>query len=306
MTAAQFLAQMKKWGIPTHEDFDDWATHNRGNRGNGWGPVHGIVQHHTGADNTSPEYLYHGTAKLPGPLCHVGNDKDGILHLIGWGRTNHAGGGDQRTVNHVINEDYGNHILVPRFGDGDKEAVDGNGTFYGIENIYSGEHPMSEKQLHTAVLFSAAICEFHGWTGLSVIGHGEFNNQKRDPSITKPEKLMDMVAFRHSVDLALATHKSNPNRPPVSGHPPVTHPVSIPKFPGTLKPGMTSNSVTLLDKQFIKIGYGRYYHHGPGPYFGASTTNAVMAFLAKHKELWVNGKPDPTVGPKTWAAIFSA
>lgn len=308
MTAAQFLAQMKAWGIPTHEDFDGWATHNRGSRGNGWGPVHGIVQHHTGADNTSPEYLYRGSASLPGPLCHVGNDKDGILHLIGWGRTNHAGGGDQRVLNHVINEDYGNHILVPRFGEGDSGAYDGNGVFYGIENIYSGSHPMTEKQLHTAVMFSAAICAWHNWTSLSVIGHGEWSNQKHDPSITHPEKLMDMVAFRHSVQIAL-----DAGAHPIPGHPSTTPkpapkpaPKKVPPFPGTLRPGMTSPSVTLLDRQLIKIGYAKYYKVGPGPYFGSGTAGAVRAFLAKHPALQTGGHPDSVVGPKTWAAIFEA
>jgi hypothetical protein len=290
MTAVQFVDQLKKWHIPYREDFNDWATHNRGNRGTGWGPVHGIIQHHTGADNTSPGYLYEGNSSLPGPLCHVANDVDGILHLIGWGRTNHAGGGDPAVLRHVTHEDYGSHILVPKFGEGDEGSYDGNAVFYGIENIYSGSHPMSEKQLHTAILFSAAVCDFHNWSSLSVIGHGEWSNQKHDPSITKPEKLMDMVAFRRSVQLALDAHKEKSK--------------SIPKFPGTLKPGVNSPSVTLLDRQLIHLGYGKYYKVGPGPYFGDATAKAVKAWLTKHP-LYQTGKgPDTIVGPKTWEAIF--
>lgn len=294
MTSTQFLAQLHRWGIKYTISFKDWATHNRGDRGNGWGNMHGIVQHHTGADNTTPEYLYHGSVELPGPLCHVGNDVNGMLHLIGWGRTNHAGGGDVNVLHHVMQEDYGQHILVPQFGEGDADAYDGNGVFYGIENIYSGSHAMSEKQLHTAVLFSAAICEFHQWSELSVIGHGEWSDQKRDPSING-KKMMDMVAFRRSVATALDAG-------------PIRHPdpiPSIPKFPGVLVPGMTSKSVTLLDEQLIKIGYRHYYNSGPGPYFGKGTSAAVKAFMQKHKELWMYGKPDSTVGPATWHAIFS-
>lgn len=194
-------------------------------------------------------------------------------------------------------------MLVPQFGEGDHGAFDGNGVFYGIENIYSGEHPMSDKQLHTAVMFSAAICAWHNWSSLSVIGHGEWSNQKHDPSISKPEKLMDMVAFRHSVQLAIDAGANPVKKPPV-----VTPPKSstIPKFPGTLKPGMTSPSVKLLDQQLIRIGYAKYYKVGPGPYFGTGTSNAVRAFLVRHPALQSPGGPDSTVGPKTWKAIFEA
>lgn len=299
MTAVQFVSQLKRWGILYHEDFSDWATHNRGNRGNGWGPVHGIVEHHTGADNTSPEFLYHGSSELPGPLCHVGNDVDGILHLIGWGRTNHAGGGDPRVLQHVINEDYGQHILVPQFHEGQNGSYDGNGVFYGIENMYSGTHPMTTKQMHTAILFAAAICEFHQWTELSVIGHGEWSNWKNDPS-ENGKKMMDMVQFRSYVKAAL---KDGPGHSPVvNPKPPVVS--VIPKFPGTLVPGMTSKYVTMLDNQLIKIGYKSYYNSGPGPYFGKGTADAVKAFLKHHRELWTGSEPDSTVGPKTWEAIF--
>jgi hypothetical protein len=253
------------------------------------------VQHHTGADNTTPDFLYHGDGNLPGPLCHVGNDVNGILHLIGWGRANHAGGGDSRVLNHVINEDYGQHILVPKFGEGDDGAYDGNGVFYGIENMYSGGHPMSTKQMHTAILFSAAICEFHQWTELSVIGHGEWSHYKTDPSESENgKKMMDMVQFRNYVKVAL---KAGP------GHKPSIE-TKVPRFPGILHPGITSKYVTMLDEQLIKIGYKRYYNSGPGPYFGKGTANAVKAFMSHHKELWTGGEPDSIVGPKTWEAIF--
>lgn len=306
MTATQFVAQLKRWGIVFHEDFANWANHNRGNRGNGWGPIHGIIQHHTGADNTSPTYLYTGSSALPGPLCHVGNDANGILHLIGYGRANHAGGGDKRVLDHVIAEDYGNHILVPAFGEGKEGAYDGNGVFYGIENIYSGSHPMTAKQYDTAVLFSAAISEFHHWTSLSTIGHGEWSNTKHDPSVTKPEKLMDMVKFRHDIQDALDHGPTGKSSTPVTTHPATNPPPVnlIPRFPGTLRPGMRSKYVTLLDKHLINIGYKRYYKSGPGPYFGSGTAGAVKAFLSHHKELWTGNEPDFTVGPKTWEAIF--
>ncbi|MGW2512542.1 hypothetical protein ACWC0A_24770 [Streptomyces scopuliridis] len=35
-----------------------------------------------------------GHSTLPGPLCHGVIGKDGVVHLVGYGRANHAGGGD--------------------------------------------------------------------------------------------------------------------------------------------------------------------------------------------------------------------
>src|SRR3546814_14951944 len=50
---------------------------------------------HTGSDNSDQrELLYGGLSNLPGPLCHLGVAQDGTVWLVGWGRANHAGLGD--------------------------------------------------------------------------------------------------------------------------------------------------------------------------------------------------------------------
>lgn len=203
MTATQFVAQLKKWGIPYKVPYAGWATHNRGNRGDGWGDMHGVIQHHTGSDTTPLSYLYNGDRALPGPLCHVGNDSQGVLHLIGWGRANHAGGGDPNVLNHVIREDY-TGILKPHYHEGQSGAVDGNARFYGIESIYSGSHGMTPAQYHTALRFGAAICDWHDWTAKSVIGHGEWSDWKTDPGYA-PGRMMDMNAFRNDTAHMLAS-----------------------------------------------------------------------------------------------------
>src|SRR5678816_1179785 len=145
MTAAQFTKLLTDWGIPHKAIHEDWTTHNRNHKGN-WGPVNGVVLHHTGSDEQTsmPSVLWDGYANLPGPLCHGGITKAGVVLLSGWGRCNHAGLGDKQILNHVINEDYTGN-LKPHVAD-----TDGNSHFYGFEIMYSGEHVMSPAQQKTA------------------------------------------------------------------------------------------------------------------------------------------------------------
>lgn len=223
MTAAQFLAQLKKWEITARPYKADWATHNRGNRGNGWADVHGLIQHHTGSDADQPGYLWTGEPNpprsLPGPLCHVANDASGRLWLIGWGRANHAGLGDSGVLSKVISENYSG-MLKPT-----KMDTDGNGYFYGVENEYSGNHGMTHAQYLTACKLGAAICDFHKWHAKSVIGHGEWSTQKWDPGYA-PGKIMDMNAMRNDIAMLLAHGPRALSDPPKTSTPP---PVSAAK-----------------------------------------------------------------------------
>lgn len=198
MTAAELKTQLKKWNI-AFKEVQRWSTHNRAGHG-AWGPVNGFVWHHTGADTTNPAgyaggVLYNGFSDLPGPLCHIGLAPDGTAYLVGWGRANHAGGGDPVVLQHVINEDYSG-VLHPTKGNAN--GVDGNAHFYGMEIMYSGSHGMTAAQYKNALKISAAILEFHGWTAKSVIGHGEWSNDKWDPGYSSG-KMMDMNAVRNDV-----------------------------------------------------------------------------------------------------------
>lgn len=202
MTAAQVLAALKKWGVPVRE-MSEWKTHNRNQKG-AWGPLNGFVWHHTGSDGTAQsQFLYDGSTVLPGPLCHIGLDQNGTAWLIGWGRTNHAGGGDPVVLSHVVNEDY-TGVLKPTKGN--SNGVDGNAHFYGMEIWYSGSHGMTHAQYSAALKVSAAILDFHKWTSKSVIGHGEWSNDKWDPGYSSG-KMMDMSAVRNDI---AATLKAGP------------------------------------------------------------------------------------------------
>ncbi|MET9297544.1 N-acetylmuramoyl-L-alanine amidase [Streptomyces sp. NPDC003077] len=174
-TADQFLAALRTEGL-TIVEVGSWRTHNRNHKGP-WGPVHGVVIHHTatsGAQRTV-ELCRVGRAGLPGPLCHGVITKDGTVSLVGYGRANHAGLGDGDVLRAVINEEP----LPP-----DNEAnTDGNRYFYGFEceNLGDGKDPWPEGQLAAIEAAAAALCRHHGWSERSVIGHLEWQPGKIDP-----------------------------------------------------------------------------------------------------------------------------
>lgn len=211
MTATQVVAQLKKWGI-RYVEIPGWATHNRAGHG-AWGPINGFVWHHTGADVANKDAksyaastLYNGITGLPGPLCHFSIGLDGTVYLVGWGRANHAGGGDPVTLQHVINEDYTGQLHPTK---GNLNGVDGNAHFYGVEIQYSGNHQMADAQYKAALRLSAAVLDFHvqrdGWSedAESVIAHGEWSSDKWDPGYA-PGKIMAMPGVRADVKATLA------------------------------------------------------------------------------------------------------
>jgi hypothetical protein len=210
MTATQVVAQLKKWGLK-YVEVPGWATHNREGHG-AWGPVNGFIWHHTGADVANAKAyaastLYNGITGLPGPLCHFSIGLDGTVYLVGWGRANHAGGGDPAVLQHVIAEDYTGQLHPTR---GNSNGVDGNAHFYGVEIQYSGNHAMADAQYKAALRLSAAILDFHsrpdrgawGEDALSVIAHGEWSSDKWDPGYA-PSKIMAMPSVRADVKTTL-------------------------------------------------------------------------------------------------------
>jgi hypothetical protein len=247
MTAAQVTAQLTKWGIAYKAYRSDWATHNRAGHGD-WGPVNGFMWHHTGSDSDVRAYLWDGSVKLPGPLCQFHIDASGMVWLMGWGRANHAGGGDPSVLNHVIAEDY-TGILHPHYHQDSAGAVDGNAHFYGVEIGYSGKHGMSPAQYSTALKLSAAILDFHKWTAKSVIGHGEWSDWKWDPGYADG-RMMDMNAVRNDVADVLSRKDRNADGDTVDPGEP-----NAPKVPTPAPtPVPTTKTVTLNVGDSVVIG----------------------------------------------------
>jgi hypothetical protein len=194
MTPDQTVLALRRWRVP-FQTVEGWRTRNRNHR-QPWGPVHGLMIHHTGddaADTTDLALVTRGRADLPGPLAQFGCDDTGTIWLIGCGRANHAGGGDPRVLRAVIEEGYGERPPRPHEHTGSPGATDGNVCFYGVEAFYSGRNAPSAQARRSLVLLAAAICHHHGWSGKSVIGHKEWSDWKSDPGA------LDMSSFRRSV-----------------------------------------------------------------------------------------------------------
>ncbi|MET9882560.1 N-acetylmuramoyl-L-alanine amidase [Streptomyces sp. NPDC006430] len=175
MSASRFIDVLRREGL-TVVEVGAWRTHNRNHKGP-WGPVNGVMIHHTVTHGTAytVQLCRDGDAALPGPLCHGVITKDGRVHLVGYGRANHAGSGDADVLAAVIAE----RRLPP-----DRHAnTDGNRHFYGFEceNLGDGEDPWPAVQLDAMARAAAAVCRVHGWTERSVIGHLEWQPGKIDP-----------------------------------------------------------------------------------------------------------------------------
>ncbi|GHI95020.1 N-acetylmuramoyl-L-alanine amidase [Streptomyces olivaceus] len=190
MSASSFLEALKKEGL-TVVEVGDWQDHNRNDKGD-WGPVHGVMIHHTvtsGSERTV-DICRKGHANLPGPLCHGVITKDGKVHLVGYGRANHAGLGDDDVLRAVIAEKG-----LP--GDNETNA-DGNRHFYGFEceNLGDGDDPWPDEQLEAIERAVAAVCRHHGWNERSVVGHLEWQPGKVDPRGFTMDSMRERVRDR--------------------------------------------------------------------------------------------------------------
>lgn len=174
-SAATFVKALRDEGLTVIET-PGWATHNRNSKGP-WGPLHGVMMHHTvtkGTDATV-RICRDGYSGLPGPLCHGVIDKKGRVHLVGYGRTNHAGSGDDDVLRAVIAE-----TSLPSANEAN---TDGNRHFIGFEceNLGDGKDPWPDVQVEAMEAAAAAVCRMYGWGPPSVIGHLEWQPGKVDP-----------------------------------------------------------------------------------------------------------------------------
>ncbi|MFJ6794448.1 N-acetylmuramoyl-L-alanine amidase [Streptomyces sp. NPDC091268] len=175
MSADRFLDALRDEGL-TVVEVGAWRTHNRNHKGP-WGPVNGVMIHHTVTHGTAftVALCRDGHEDLPGPLCHGVITKDGRVHLVGYGRANHAGAGDSDVLAAVVAE--------KRLPPDQRANTDGNRHFYGFEceNLGDGKDPWPAVQLDAMARAAAAVCRVHGWTARSVIGHLEWQPGKIDP-----------------------------------------------------------------------------------------------------------------------------
>ncbi len=212
ITAAQLQVAMKKWKVPVRY-YSGWST--RGRPG-AFTDLNGIVIHHTGSDaGQSDDYLAflfktgRPAEGIPGPLCQAAADMDGDLWIGASGRANHAGKGSSAVLAAVKGQSYKGLSVELKPG---ADNTDGNAHFYGCEVRYDGGQPMTPKQYDATVRWAAALCDFHKWSPLSIIGHREWTRRKSDPGHCPMNKFRSDVAARLKAGPGGAT--TTPTKPP--------------------------------------------------------------------------------------------
>lgn len=285
LSAGRLLTALRSEGVRVVEH-GDWRTHNRNHKGS-WGPVNGVMIHHTvtSASADSVGLCRDGYASLPGPLCHGVIDKAGTVHLVGHGRANHAGLGDDDVLRAVVAE-----TALPAPGENN---TDGNTHFYGFEcvNLGDGADPWPAVQLDAIGRASAALCRAHGWSARSVIGHREWTNQKIDPNG------FTMAAMRTRVASRLATAPGGAP-PPASGP---SQPRYEP-FPGTgfFRAGPRSAVVTAMGRRLVAEGCSAY-QVGPGPAWSEADRRSYAAW--QRKLGYSGADADGWPGATSWRAL---
>jgi len=306
MSAAKFVAALKAEGLTVRER-KGARTHNRNHKGP-WGPIHGAMLHHTasGTDGIE-EYVSKGTSALPGPLCQGLIEKTGTVVLIGWGRANHAGGGDEDVLKAVIAEKF--PLPKTHEHDGSSGSVDGNRHFIGYEcvNKGDGKDPWPAIQLEAMARACAAVARYYGWTVNSIIRHLDWSDWKSDP------RDVDWTKMRARISAILS---GKPNATPLSawvdgdgdeaeqsGQPQPEQPSNPDAFPGASKfgPGADNSYVTRLGQMLVKRGGARFYSVGPGPRWGDADRDATKAF--QRAQGWTGSDADGIPGSSTWQLL---
>ncbi|MFG3173612.1 N-acetylmuramoyl-L-alanine amidase [[Kitasatospora] papulosa] len=269
LSADRFLTALLDEGLDVIES-GSWRTHNRNTKGP-WGPVHGVMMHHTVTKGTSNtvRIVKDGYSGLPGPLCHGMIAKSGQVHLVGYGRANHAGLGDPDVLAAVIAE---------RTPPTDNEAtVDGNRHFYGFEceNLGDGKDPWPDAQLLAIEKVAAALCRTHGWSVKSVIRHLDWQPGKVDP------RGIDWPAMQARIEKRLG--KKAPEKPATQAPPPKAPVVDLsqlvaaaksnPKAAGT---PVTYSGVKVVEAALVDAGLlSKRYSDG---HYGTTTVTAYAAW----------------------------
>ncbi|XVV34932.1 N-acetylmuramoyl-L-alanine amidase [Streptomyces sp. CA-100214] len=136
MTPDQWRRALRAEGVDFTE-LEGWTSRGRdAATGKIFGPVNGVLNHHTAGRNSLDLIAYRGQgAAVPPPLAHALLPKSGRLVLVADGRANHAGLAAKNAVDAIVNE-----TRIPR-PDKSTGTVDGNDRLYGleVENLGDGE-----------------------------------------------------------------------------------------------------------------------------------------------------------------------
>jgi hypothetical protein len=228
MTAAEWQHQMKKWEVKC-EYLDGWQSRGRpdSTAGGPLAPV-GIMIHHTGSDSQAGSYITwlfkqgRPAEGIPAPLANAMSMMDGTIVMGATGKANHAGPGSAAVLAKVKAET----VSLTKEEKPGPNGPNGNPEFYGNEVAFDGGQSMTNKQYASVVRWCAAICDFHGWTARSIIGHGEWTRAKWDPGMT------DMAQLRRDVDKLLKSKMTATPKPTSPAKPTPT--IAKPNVPALL------------------------------------------------------------------------
>ena len=219
--------------------------------------------------------LRDGRAGLSGPLAHIGFDRDGVVHVIGAGKANHAGTG---SVPGVV-----------RNG--------GNTRLLGIEMTSAGTRPWdwTPAQLREMPKLGAALGDIFGYGSSQNWGHYEYSNGgKIDPAGlpgAMPGLRSRIAAVRFGGIAGPGTSVPRPSAP-----------AADPAKPWTTSPrvaGMSAAAVRTIQSELVGAGYSIGSHGVDGSY-GDSTGTAVKA-LQSDLDLTADG----VWGPNTQEALMT-
>lgn len=269
MTASQIVSALRGEGVDVRE-YRSWRTHNRNSKG-AWGPVNGIVVHHT-AGRDSLSLCYNGTAALPGPLCHTHLSKTGAATMVGHGRANHAGLFAANAMA-AMTAESSKHPLPG------SDAIDANARTYGleIENLGNGSDPYPAAQYSAAVRWAAGICRHHGWTADSIIGHKEGTRRKIDPTFSMPQFRAD-VAKRLGASAGEGGKVTAPAGNTSGGAALARYQVKINGL--SYGYGAKGTHVTAVGKRLVAEGCSAYAE-GPGPTWTDADTRSYAKWQRK-------------------------
>lgn len=161
--------------VPT--ELAGWQT---AGRPGGFGPVQGILCHHTAGPLTgnapSLSTVVNGRPDLPGPLAHLHLARDGTYTVIAAGRCNHAGLGEWQGIS------------------------SGNTNFIGIEaeNAGAPDDLWPAVQMEAYAKGCAAILNHIGADVIMCAGHKEYAlppGRKIDPSFDMPSFRLKVAAY---------------------------------------------------------------------------------------------------------------
>lgn len=179
MSPDRLTAVLKAEGVKVRE-YPGWRDAGRdAATGKTFGPVHMVLNHHTGGNGDLDVVAKSGVRGLPAPLAHFYLAKDGTAWLCSARRANHAGLMAENAYLSFLNEATVHPSPLKSSG-----TLDGNDVAYGIEteNRGDGKDVYPRAQYDAWVRINAAVCREYSWSAESAGGHKETSVEgKPDP-----------------------------------------------------------------------------------------------------------------------------